>query len=102
MTTTANVSNYIDREGGCQSTGTVQVTSTLWWSNSNNPFDWQRQRTANGGPDLGSAQATAEHWCTVGTSHYWHTENQSTVLDNTTGTEYEDTANSNNAFFKCS
>lgn len=82
----------------CYGTGvdSVYTLATLyWWSGSS--WVWQGNRSASGHM---SAKATYYHHCTAGTTHSWHTRNDSNATINGTLVGFPG-LNSSNASLYC-
>jgi hypothetical protein len=77
----------------------VGVISTLYWL-GNDGWEWQSNDSADGGADQ-VVLARATHSCTAGTTHAWHTRNDTSVTDYTTDISYAGYVNSGNNSFKC-
>jgi hypothetical protein len=78
----------------------VQVKATLYWSNIDDPFDWEYQGENQSGVDIGEASITYTHSCTRGTRHWWHTLGTGTTVYD--GLEVAYKANSRNSLVPCS
>jgi hypothetical protein len=82
----------------CTTTVQAKVTATLYWENTaGSGWVWE-----NNSSDSGVAPVSVgdSHWCTAGTSHYWHIRNDTIAYAD--GTEAAGHVDSNPAFLYCS
>jgi len=75
----------------------LKVTATLWWESG--PGTPYQNEGSNSNSGTSSVSASVSHWCTKGTAHYWHTENQTIGYYN--GVEAAGTDNSANPLVHC-